>query len=225
MPQNSEKYEAYRENVSNSHTSTSASGFSLILPQNLSRSYDQTAAQSPPKYQIYHQFSRISSTTQQFIKRQQQQQLQQQEHHQQIFHHQAQQLQKQQSPQTQPASPVANYQTPLFRKASYGSSHYAHYSNVDPLTVNAGSLAIQPNNIYHPNQPSHQVANAVDQRSNNPFILNLNNISGCCLKNSPTSSGSPPATSPTDRAIAAAPINSSPQYVSTIGGSKDRYLK
>uniref|UniRef100_A0A6E8W0G8 DH domain-containing protein n=1 Tax=Anopheles coluzzii TaxID=1518534 RepID=A0A6E8W0G8_ANOCL len=216
--QSTSKNGAHQETFSNSLATATPAGFSLILPQNLNRSFDQTAAQSPPKYQIYHQFSRISSTTQQFIQRQQQQQLQQQEQHQQIFHPQAQPLQLQQSPQTQPASPVTNYQTPLFRKASYGSSHYAHYSNVDPLTVNAGTLSARPNNTYHQYQTTHQCSKTVDQRSNNPFILNFNNISGCCLKNSPTSSSSPPATSPTDRSITSAPITGNPQSV-TSGSS------
>uniref|UniRef100_A0A182X1N5 Uncharacterized protein n=1 Tax=Anopheles quadriannulatus TaxID=34691 RepID=A0A182X1N5_ANOQN len=216
--QSTSKNGAHQETFSNSLATATTAGFSLILPQNLNRSFDQTAAQSPPKYQIYHQFSRISSTTQQFIQRQQQQQLQQQEQHQQIFHPQAQPLQLQQSPQTQPASPVTNYQTPLFRKASYGSSHYAHYSNVDPLTVNAGTLSARPNNTYHQYQTTHQCSKTVDQRSNNPFILNFNNISGCCLKNSPTSSSSPPATSPTDRSITSAPITGNPQSV-TSGSS------
>ncbi|XP_049294317.1 pleckstrin homology domain-containing family G member 5 isoform X2 [Anopheles funestus] len=182
-------------NVSNPLTANAATTFSLILPQNLSRSFDQTAAQSPPKYQIYHQFSRISSTTQQFIQRQQQQQ---QQHQQEQQPH---QLQRQQSPQTQPASPVTNYQSPLFRKASYGSSHYAHYTNVEPPpTVNAGT--VKPTSTHHQHQPSLQCSKPVDQRSNNPFILNFNNISGCCLKNSPTSSSSPSAASPTDRSTA-----------------------
>uniref|UniRef100_A0A8W7MNC3 DH domain-containing protein n=1 Tax=Anopheles arabiensis TaxID=7173 RepID=A0A8W7MNC3_ANOAR len=216
--QSTSKNGAHQETFSNSLATATPAGFSLILPQNLNRSFDQTAAQSPPKYQIYHQFSRISSTTQQFIQRQQQQQLQQQEQQQQIFHPQAQPLQLQQSPQTQPASPVTNYQTPLFRKASYGSSHYAHYSNVDPLTVNAGTLSARPNNTYHQYQTTHQCSKTVDQRSNNPFILNFNNISGCCLKNSPTSSSSPPATSPTDRSITSAPITGNPQSV-TSGSS------
>uniref|UniRef100_A0A182W3X1 DH domain-containing protein n=1 Tax=Anopheles minimus TaxID=112268 RepID=A0A182W3X1_9DIPT len=131
---------------------------------------------------------------------------------------QTQQLQRQQSPQTQPASPVTNYQAPLFRKASYGSSHYAHYSSVDPPTVNAGISVARPTSTYHQHQPSLQCSKPVDQRSNNPFILNFNNISGCCLKNSPTSSSSPSATSPTDRSAASVATCSNTQPV-TDGSS------
>ncbi|XP_055534939.1 uncharacterized protein LOC129724241 isoform X2 [Wyeomyia smithii] len=140
-----------------------------ILPMAISKSFEQASLQSPPKYQIYHQFSRISNSTQQFIQRQQQQQQQQQN-----------------SPKGQLASPTNQQQSPLSRKASLTNTP-SPGEPVDPRIA-------RPTNYYH---HSLQQSKPMDQRSNNPFILNFNNISKCCLKNSPPSSSSPCSSSPT----------------------------
>ncbi|XP_039446359.1 pleckstrin homology domain-containing family G member 5 isoform X2 [Culex pipiens pallens] len=132
----------------------------VTSPQSLSRSFEQAVAQSPPKYQMYHQFSRMSNTTQQYV-----QQLQQSTSHAQL------------------ASPTMHHQ-PLGRKASL----------TQPLPEPPNSKP-SSSSLYH---QSLQQSKPMDQRSNNPFILNFNNISGCCMKNSPPppSSSSPSSTSP-----------------------------
>ncbi|XP_038108949.1 uncharacterized protein LOC6040082 isoform X2 [Culex quinquefasciatus] len=136
----------------------------VTSPQSLSRSFEQAVAQSPPKYQMYHQFSRMSNTTQQYVQ-QRQQQLQQSTSHAQL------------------ASPTMHHQ-PLGRKASL----------TQPLPEPPNSKP-SSSSLYH---QSLQQSKPMDQRSNNPFILNFNNISGCCMKNSPPppSSSSPSSTSP-----------------------------
>ncbi|KFB41694.1 hypothetical protein ZHAS_00009323 [Anopheles sinensis] len=152
---------------------SSAAALSLILPHNLSRSFDQTAAQSPP-----------------------------------------------------------NYQAPLFRKASYGSSHYANFASADPQHQ-AGSVPqrVSPITVHQHTQqaPATSLLNSkpMDQRSNNPFILNFNNISGCCLKTSPTSTGSPLVTSPTQQSVIVSTTTAgtaSTSTSSTSGAKRTRSL-
>ncbi|EAT40568.1 AAEL007723-PA [Aedes aegypti] len=140
---------------------------SLASPQTLSRSFEQAVAQSPPKYQMYHQFSRKSNTTQQFVQRQQQ-------------------LQQSLS-QTQLPSPT-HQPSPLIRKPSITQQTGAEW------TDNSKSLSSNSSNYYHHSLKQSQ---PMDQRSNNPFILNFNNISGCCIKNSsPSNLASPTANTP-----------------------------
>nr|XP_019565159.2 pleckstrin homology domain-containing family G member 5 isoform X3 [Aedes albopictus] len=139
---------------------------SLASPQTLSKSFEQAVAQSPPKYQIYHQFSRKSNTTQQFVQRQQQ-------------------LQQSLS-QTQLPSPT-HQPSPLSRKPSITQPASTEW------TDNSKSLGSNSSSYYH---HSIKQSQPMDQRSNNPFILNFTNISGCCIKNSPPSSVASPTANP-----------------------------
>ncbi|XP_065085711.1 pleckstrin homology domain-containing family G member 5 isoform X1 [Ochlerotatus camptorhynchus] len=139
----------------------------LISPQTLSKSFEHAVAQSPPKYQMYHQFSRKSNTTQQFVQRQQQL--------------------KQSLSQTQLPSPTHQHSA-LGRKPSL-TQPATGVETTDTRTSNP-----KPTSYYH---HSLQQSKPMDQRSNNPFILNFNNISGCCIKNSPPSSTTSCSSSPT----------------------------
>ncbi|XP_062716783.1 uncharacterized protein LOC109433210 isoform X3 [Aedes albopictus] len=139
---------------------------SLASPQTLSKSFEQAVAQSPPKYQIYHQFSRKSNTTQQFVQRQQQ-------------------LQQSLS-QTQLPSPT-HQPSPLSRKPSITQPASTEW------TDNSKSLGSNSSSYYH---HSIKQSQPMDQRSNNPFILNFTNISGCCIKNSPPSGVASPTANP-----------------------------
>ncbi|XP_055620276.1 pleckstrin homology domain-containing family G member 5 isoform X6 [Toxorhynchites rutilus septentrionalis] len=75
-------------------------------------------------------------------------------------------------------------------------------TNQHPATSRKSSLTQStqgepPDTRISHSKSSIQQSKPMDQRSNNPFILNFNNISGCCIKNSPTSSNSPCSSSPT----------------------------
>ncbi|XP_058458066.1 uncharacterized protein LOC131434863 isoform X2 [Malaya genurostris] len=95
-------------------------------------------------------------------------------------------IQRQQSASQAYLTSPTHQHTSLVRKASLTNTAHSETPN--------DTRASKPSSYYH---HSLQQSKPMDQRSNNPFILNFNNISGCCLKNSPLSSNSPCTSSPT----------------------------
>ncbi|XP_058829611.1 pleckstrin homology domain-containing family G member 5 [Topomyia yanbarensis] len=132
----------------------------IVSPMTSSKSFEQPTVHPPFKYQIYHQLSRMSNSTQQFIQRQQN------------------------TSHAYLISPTHQH-SPSSSKTSVTNS--ASGDSDEPRTS-------KPSSYY---QHPLQLPKPMDQRSNNPFILNFNNISGCCLKNSSPSSSSPCSSSPT----------------------------
>ncbi|XP_055588932.1 uncharacterized protein LOC129741244 isoform X2 [Uranotaenia lowii] len=152
-----------------------ASSQNASSPQGLSRSFEQTLSKSPPKFQMYQQINRSpNSTPTQFVARQN------------PFH-------PLPPNPVQLASPTTAGHPTVSRKSSL-----THISNVASDGGDTRTASARPPPNYHQHLHQQQTK-PMDQRSNNPFILNFNNISGCCMKNSPPSSGTPcSSSSPTN---------------------------